>query len=361
LSLPEGVEQRAIVTLLLLLLSTFGLTGCGTPKSQFNALEESKAIATQFIPTELTNRLDSTLLQPPTEPFRLGPGDRLEVEILGESGSRATTVVGPDGRIYFYLLPGLDVWGLTMTEARELMQREVRRLVPDAQISLILRGIESQRVWLLGRLQSAGVYPLGTPTTLLESISTAGGPMNTLGSLEEIADLQRSFIVRNGEPLPVDFERLLRNGDMSQNVYLHGGDFVYLPSAIAHDIHVLGAVRSPRPVPFVRDLTLISAIASTGGTIKDAYLTHVAIVRGSLSQPRIAVVDYKAVILGNAPDVRLESRDIIYVPFSPYRTLTKYVDLILTTFVRAVAINEGARAVSKDPAPVGLNIGITPR
>ena len=46
---------------------------------------------------ELTNRLDQALLQPSTELFTLGPGDKLDIELLGEATSKVTTVVAPDG------------------------------------------------------------------------------------------------------------------------------------------------------------------------------------------------------------------------------------------------------------------------
>ena len=49
----------------------------------------------------------------------------------------------------------------------------------------------------------------------------------------------------------------------------------------------------------------------------DAYLSHVAVVRGSLSQPQLTVVDYGAIIKGRAQDVLLEPGDIIYVPNAP--------------------------------------------
>jgi len=81
-------------------------------------------------------------------------------------------------------------------------------------------------------------------------------------------------------------------------------------------------------------------------------------VRGSLAQPKIAVVDYKQIVKGQAPDVLLEPGDIVYVPFTPYRTLVRYADLILKTFVQTVAVNEGARAVSRNVGPVGVNIGV---
>jgi len=170
--------------------------------------------------------------------------------------------------------------------------------------------------------------------TLLESISAAGGLLSRggpgAGGAEDLADLRHSFVVRDGQLLPVDFDRLIKQGDMSQNIYLQPDDFVYVPSAVSGEVYVLGAVRVPRPLRTAEAATLISAVANVGGTIKDAYITHVGIVRGSLSQPKIAEVNYKAIV-GESPDVRLQPQDIVYVPFSPYKNLVKYTDLILTT------------------------------
>jgi polysaccharide export outer membrane protein len=105
-------------------------------------------------------------------------------------------------------------------------------------------------------------------------------------------------------------------------------------------------------------MSLVSAIANAQGTIKNAYLSHVAVVRGSLTEPKIAVVDYKELVNGKAPDVLLEPGDIVYVPLTPYRTLVRYADLIVRSFVQTIAINEGARAVSRNVNPVGVNIGV---
>jgi polysaccharide export outer membrane protein len=144
---------------------------------------------------------------------------------------------------------------------------------------------------------------------------------------------------------------------MSQNIYLQPDDLVFLPSSLNRDIYVLGAVRTPKAVARQQG-TLLAAIADAGGPIKNAQLSQVAIVRGSMDNPKISIVDYGDIAKGKAPDVLLEPHDIIYVPFSPYRFLTKYLDLIMLTFVRAVAINEGARAAEPNSAPAGVNIGI---
>ena len=90
--------------------------------------------------------------------------------------------------------------------------------------------------------------------------------------------------------------------------------------------------------------TLLSAISAANGPIKEAYVSHIAIVRGSLTTPQIAVVDYNAIIKGQATDVKLEPHDIVYVPFTPYRLLTRYLDTVLSAFVNTVAANEGVNA-----------------
>jgi protein involved in polysaccharide export with SLBB domain len=243
------------------------------------------------------------------------------------------------------------------------------------QISLILRGVESKHVWVLGRVQAPGVYPIAAPMTLLEAVSLAGGTLSlstfadqsATGIGEELADLRHSFVVRQGKLLPVDFNRLITKGDTSQNIYLQPDDFVYFPAATAREVYVLGAVQQPRPVPYSEGLTVAGAVASAYGTINGAYLRHVAVVRGSLSQPEIFIEDYKAAIRGQAEDIALQPHDIVYVPFSPYRYLQRYLEIILNTFASSAAINAGSRAVVKTPTggagvfiPVGSGIQVIP-
>jgi protein involved in polysaccharide export with SLBB domain len=214
---------------------------------------------------------------------------------------------------------------------------------------------------MLGRLNKPGIYPLTGPTTLLELIAEAGGPSRGVSSIstEELADLRHSFIVRDGQFLPVDFNRLVHDGDASQNIYVRPGDFVYVPSILSQEVYVLGAVRFPAALPYMERMTLVSAIA--GGTglehynwisatgfdpgpfAKDAWPSHVAILRGSLAQPGIMVVDFNAIVKGKALDVPLQPGDIVYVPNSPYMTLKCYFNIILNAFVTTVAANEGIR------------------
>ncbi len=356
------------------------LAGCYAPnrdpRARFNPRVTNESAIVEQQTVALTNQIQPDWLKPPPQPFRLGPGDKLEVELIGDINSRTVTSVGPDGKVYFNLLPGLDVWGLTLLETKQQFEREMGKFVREnPQVSVTLRGVESKRIWLLGRLQAPGVYPMPAPMTVLEAIALAGGPISLNAnaqsgfaySSEEVADLRRTFLIRRGVRMPVDFERLLKDGDLTHNIYLEADDFLYFPVAATREVYVLGAVAQPRPVPYNPDLTLAGAIAHANGTIKDAYVFQVAVVRGSLSKPQIAVVNFRGIQLGKSPDIQLQPQDIVYVPFTPYRYLAKYANLILDSFVSAVAVSEGTRAAVREGEtptgvfiPVGGTFRITP-
>ena len=182
------------------------------------------------------------------------------------------------------------------------------------------------------------------------------------GSTEELADLDHSFVIREGRALPVDFAALIRDGDLSQNIYLRDGDFVYLPSSLTNEVYVLGAVSAPRPVGFMGEMTLTAALGHSLGLQRTARLDRVSIVRGSFTDPHIAIVDAAAILKGAAPNVRLQPGDIVYIPgeggISPKQLAHEAVD----TFVKVVAANEGSSLGAGgggDPVNVNVPIGVT--
>lgn len=348
------------------------LTGCATNRVKQTDTAAAAPVA-GVRPVKVTSELSPELLRPDSTFMTLGPGDQIEAEILGTPNSRTTLTVGPDGKVYFYLLPGVDVWGLTLPETKARLEKEVASLISSPRVSITLKAVGSKQVWLLGRLKKPGIYPMSSPITLLEAIAQAGGTVRSDSqiSTEELSDLRHSFVVRDGQFLPVNFDKLLRHGDMSQNIYLRPGDFVYVPFALSEEVYVMGAVRLPRALPYSDQMTLVSAIATLSGTVSydlldradggattpDADLAHVAVVRGSLSEPQVFIVNYNDIIKGKAPDFRLEPGDIVNVPNSPYTTLRRYVNLILTQFSATVAANEGVRAGGGD-VDVGVSVPV---
>lgn len=305
----------------------------------------------------VTNRIDPAWLKPPTEKYRLGAGDRLDLEIIGDAASRTSAVVGPDGKIYFGLLPGLNVRGKTLDETRVAIvdaMKQYLRSEPD--VAITLRGAGSKTVWVLGNVQLPGVQPITGPMTVLDALTLAGGTLSVPGSTDGIMDLKRSFLMRRGNLIPLDFEKLLREGDFSQNIYLQPNDLIYLRSAAQQNVYVLGAVLSPNMVPFAGQVTLLEAIAACGGLQEYAHSTRVVVVRGSLVNPQVAEVNFRDIRHGKAKDLKLEAGDIVYVPYVVWRKAAILLDVLVREFTFTVAANEGFRATVPNAAPISPTI-----
>lgn len=342
------------------------LTACqhAVTRAQFDPLNDisSGTGSADFESIEAVRTLNPELLKPSKAPYQLGVGDRIEIEISGISGSRSETFIMPDGRVYYDLAGGVKADGLTIKNLSDRLEVALSRDYTSPQVNVTLREVRSRRVWLMGRVNSPGLYPLSQPTTLLEAISLAGGLFTSRfsGSTEELADLSNSFVLRDGKMLPINLLNLIKQGDMSQNIYLEDGDYVYLPSSLSQNLQVLGAVIQPQSIGFKDQMTLVAAIARAQGPSPDAYLSKVLIIRGSKSEPKVAEVDLKAILSGNAPNIELRPFDIIWVPDSPYRLLKKYFWVVMDSAATTIAVREGANSVETDadkPAvviPIGL-------
>jgi polysaccharide biosynthesis/export protein len=360
--------------LLILLSLLLVVTGCRTRGPKFDPLAPAgfESAEGDFASAGLTNRIEPSMLKASTDPFRLGPGDVIEIETIGEAKSAVVVPVGPDGKIYFNLLPALSVWGLSLAETRALVQREMAkytRAMPELVINL--RGVSSKRVWVLGEVGNPGVYSLSTPTTLLDALAASGSTEGAQSSAnggnngggrggrgrgidDGSADYARSFVLRNGKRLPVDFERLLKGGDLTQNIFLEPDDFIFVRPVELANVYLLGAVGGSQIFPYRRDLTVSDILISAGGTIKYAQNGRVVIVRGGLTDPKIAMVDYHAIVTGKQVNVRLQPGDIVYVPFTPFRRLAQLVEEVVDQFVRTVAVNEATFIVTDKANPVSI-------
>ncbi len=325
------------------------------PKSQFDARGADQTVRNlTFTNVKVKRALDPKLLVPPSEPYILGPGDIMEIEIAEVPGTLARTFVMPDGMVYYNLAGGVRAEGLTQAEFSVKLREALKRDYTNPLVNVSLVEVRSRRYWILGRVFKPGLYPLRQPTTLLEAISQSGGLFTSRfsGTTQELADLSNSVVIRNGEILPVNFDKLVRSGDTSQNIYLRHNDYIYLPSATTSTVLLLGAVAAPQAIGYSDSLTLVDCIAQGKGPAKDAYLDQVVIVRGTLDKPSAARVNLKAILTGKETNVQLQPGDIVWIPRRPFGLLESTVQLIFQDAARTVAAGEGARAAGSDQDPV---------
>jgi protein involved in polysaccharide export with SLBB domain len=151
--------------------------------------------------------------------------------------------------------------------------------------------------------------------------------------------------MRKGKRIPINFEKLFEQGDLSQNVAIEPDDYLYFPPATLKEIYVLGEVRIPGTVPYTSDMTAVGAISARGGFTDRAYKSHVVVIRGSINHPQPFVVDTKAILDARGQDFKVEPKDIIYVSDRPFVRVEDLLDLAATAFVQSVAAEWAGRNI----------------
>jgi protein involved in polysaccharide export with SLBB domain len=279
----------------------------------------------------------------------LGPGDTLNLQLFDLPDSARTEVpIGPDGRISFLQVRDLMAAGLTIDELRAKMDEALAKFYQNPHSIITPVAYYSKKYIMLGAIVNKGVFTFDRPLRVIEAIARAGGLETGLYAARtvELADLQRSFLVRNGQRVPVDFERLFQRGDLSQNILLQPDDYLYFALASANEIFVLGEVMVPGVQVFAARPSAVSAVTMAGGFTPRAYKSRVLVVRGSLDHPETFVVNAAAIVSGKATDFKLLPRDIVYVSRNPWVVAGEIVDMAAKAFVQSALVQATTRYVA---------------
>ena len=158
--------------------------------------------------------------------YVIGPDDVLDVRFWKDQDMSGEFVVRPDGRISLPLLNDVAAAGLTPEQLRVRLIEEARRYVETPNATVIVKTINSRKVFITGQVEKPGPYPLTSRVTVVQLIAMAGG-------LREYADAGKIIIMRseNGRvtPLRFDYTKLAEGRNVSQNVELRPGDTVIVP------------------------------------------------------------------------------------------------------------------------------------
>ncbi|HYG24099.1 MAG TPA: polysaccharide biosynthesis/export family protein [Verrucomicrobiae bacterium] len=269
----------------------------------------------------------------------LGPGDVLSFGLYGEPLlNRMEVAVGPDGRVSYLEAQDILVTGLTVDELRQRFDDELGKFRRVARTMITPVTFKSKKYYVLGKVVQRGVYTLDRPTTVIEAIARAKGLENGLvdNNTVDLADLSRSFLMRRGERIPLNFEKLFNQGDLSQNIQIEPDDYLYFPSGSVQEIYVVGEVGLPGMVVHRPDSTTLTAIANRGGFNEKAFKSRVLVIRGSLNNPETFVVDALGVMNGRSKDMTLQPRDIVYVSHRPFYKAEDLLDMATVAFIQSI-------------------------
>lgn len=290
-------------------------------------------------------KVESTL----NREFHLAKGDILEISVFGDEETFiSSTAVAPDGYLYYAFLDRMEAAGKTPKELATNLEEALEKLFINPRVSVVPKTIVTQSYKVLGRVQSPGVFPLLAPTRLRDAIGEAGGLLMesfrdkiSNAHLYSLVDLGSSYIIRDGKRINVNFESLLTNGDDSQNIFLRAGDYIYIAPAERFEVYITGNVNTPRRLVYRRGVTLMAAVAQSGGWVTpnpySPNLNRVFILRGCFECPTYLLVDVQKILRGEARDVYLCPGDIIYFPNKKFRFARELIRSAVESFVQAFA------------------------
>ncbi len=266
---------------------------------------------------ERTDHQSEVLVLPPN--YRLGPGDRLGVYLLGTVQKNIDVVVNVEGKILLPPAGVLDVWGLTMDEFKRVLVKELSRYYDNFNVDIMLLQPKNVLVAVVGDVRRPGKYVLSAMNTVLDAVVIAGGPTKG-GSIRNIQ------LIRNGKLYAsVDLYQFLMSGQNDYDVFLEAGDRIYVPLAESK-VTIRGEVKRQSIFELKpgADERLSDLIELAGGFTDLAYQDKIEVSRLEADgHRRLIYLNYREIAAGDsAQDLVLQNKDHVRV-YSKLEQITK--------------------------------------
>ena len=163
---------------------------------------------------------------PTDEGYKLRPGDILQVSVWKETDLQSEVLIRPDGGLSFALAGELLAAGRTVAELTTELETRIRKFIPDAVVTVAVKAAGGNRVYVIGKVNRPGDFPLIGPIDVMQALTLAGGATpfantNGIRILRRDASHQTSISFRYGD--------IARGRKLEQNILLRNGDTVVVP------------------------------------------------------------------------------------------------------------------------------------
>jgi polysaccharide biosynthesis/export protein len=158
--------------------------------------------------------------------YYLQPGDVLDVSVWKEQDLQREILIRPDGGFTFPLVGEIDATSKTVEDIRALLAQRLQRFVPSPVVTVAVKAINGNHIYVLGKVNHAGEFPFSRALDVMQAISLAGGT-TSFAALNDIVILRR----QNGQEHAFRFHYtdVARGRDLDQNIQLQSGDTVVVP------------------------------------------------------------------------------------------------------------------------------------
>lgn len=237
--------------------------------------------------------------------YVVGPGDTLEVQLIGNTKGRYALVVGRDGRVNFPELGPIAVSGRRFDDVRSMIEDRVSQQMIGTQASVGIGELRSIRVFVLGDAETPGSYTVSGLSTITNALFVSGG-VKKIGSLRNIE------LKRNGVTVTrLDLYDLLLKGDTRADARLLPGDVIFVPP-VGATVSLSGEIRRPAIYELKSETTARELVALGGGLLPEADEGLATLERVNGRRQRVTMDVDLSSAAGAA--VKLQGGDILRIP-----------------------------------------------
>jgi len=161
------------------------------------------------------------------EAYRLQPGDSISVVFWGQSEFDQELSIRPDGRISLPFVDEVQAGGLTPKELDDELTRLYTGELASPEITIIVREVPSQRIYVGGEVEEQGAYPIVGHLTITQAVQEAGGFLTTARRSEVL--LIRTESTGERFARQVDLRPVISGRDLSLDISLQPFDIVFVP------------------------------------------------------------------------------------------------------------------------------------
>jgi polysaccharide export outer membrane protein len=158
--------------------------------------------------------------------FTIGPEDVLGIFVWREAEVSGDVAVRPDGMITLPLIRDVKAAGLAPNELADRIQEALREFITDPSVTVVVRQMNSRKVFITGEVAKPGAYPLASSMTVMQLIAIAGG-------INEFAEANGISVMRveagKTRTFKFEYKDVAKGKKPEQNIVLKPGDTVVVP------------------------------------------------------------------------------------------------------------------------------------
>jgi polysaccharide export outer membrane protein len=312
-----------VVVLLVMVLS-------GSAAAQFSG--PALGVSTQVNPP-VTITTDPAILYPANRDVYLWHDDLITVHLFGSSEYGPTTRVGLDGTIQLPLVGSVQVEGLTLHQAQDLIAQKLvsAGMYRDPQVSIQIVESPNQTATVIGELH--GLVAIIGERRLYEVLAAVGGGGGFSSTTTTVVvgggglPATASHVItinRPGVAQPITVDMGTDPAKSTEaNIPIFPRDTIVVSRVGV--VYLLGAFKTQGAVPLSQNspMTLMKVAALTGGTGFEGKQGDLRIIRSVGTGRQVVRVDLKKIINGQAPDPVLQPEDIVFLPSSSMKAAIK--------------------------------------